>query len=127
MFEPTSSGRNTNLTVTLFTTAKRVLFSGQQAYAVEFSIPDELGALSTVLTARVRRGGRIFLSCGAYETPKLLMLSGVGPATQLEQHAVPVVFDNSAVGQDLIDRKEVTFTVPMLNTLGGGDWVLTGC
>jgi choline dehydrogenase-like flavoprotein len=56
-------------------------------------------------TRYVRRGGTVVLACGALETPKLLMLSGVGPATELRRHGIPLVADAPHVGDGLIERK----------------------
>jgi choline dehydrogenase len=50
----------------------------------------------------------VVLCAGALETPRLLMLSGVGPADDLRQHAVPVVLDQPQVGQNLHDHPNVT-------------------
>ena len=55
------------------------------------------GGEVTTLTAR--RG--VVLSAGALNTPRLLMLSGIGPATHLQEHGVAVVADLPGVGQNL--------------------------
>ena len=49
----------------------------------------------------------IIVAAGALITPKLLMLSGIGPADQLSQHGIPVVCDSPGVGSNLIDHPEV--------------------
>ncbi len=48
----------------------------------------------------------VILSCGAFDTPKLLMLSGVGPAEPLGMLSVPVVSDVIGVGENLLDHPE---------------------
>ena len=49
----------------------------------------------------------IILSAGTFNTPQLLMLSGVGPREELEKHNIPVVYDLPGVGKNLQDRYEV--------------------
>jgi len=49
----------------------------------------------------------ILVASGALVTPKLLMLSGIGPADHLQEHGIPVVIDHPGVGQNLIDHPEV--------------------
>jgi choline dehydrogenase-like flavoprotein len=48
--------------------------------------------------------GEVILSAGALASPKLLMLSGVGPAAQLEAHGIEVEVDAPGVGQNLQDH-----------------------
>ncbi|MBY6108827.1 GMC family oxidoreductase N-terminal domain-containing protein [Halomonas sp. DP1Y21-3] len=59
---------------------------------------------------RVRAQGEVILAAGALVTPKLLMLSGIGPAEQLAQHDIAVKADLPGVGQNLIDHPEVPIT-----------------
>ena len=59
------------------------------------------------------------IRCGALETPKLLMLSGIGPRSMLSEHGIDTVIANDAVGQNLIDRKQVAVGIPMLKSLTG--------
>jgi choline dehydrogenase len=46
----------------------------------------------------------VVLSAGAFNTPQLLMLSGIGPAGHLRQHDIPVLVDNAHVGAHLMDH-----------------------
>jgi choline dehydrogenase-like flavoprotein len=46
----------------------------------------------------------VVLSAGAFNTPQILMLSGIGPADHLAQHGVRVVVDNPNVGSHLMDH-----------------------
>lgn len=59
---------------------------------------------------RVMRGGRsevisanieVVLAAGSINSPKLLMLSGVGPSAELAKHGIPVLADRAGVGQNL--------------------------
>ena len=52
----------------------------------------------------IRARGAVILSAGAFNTPQLLMLSGIGPAAHLQSIGVPVLIDRPAVGSDLQDH-----------------------
>ncbi len=56
-------------------------------------------------TVRCRR--ELILSGGAFNTPQMLMLSGVGPRAELEKHGIEVHVDLPGVGKNLQDRYEV--------------------
>ncbi|MGB5694489.1 MAG: GMC family oxidoreductase N-terminal domain-containing protein [Polyangiales bacterium] len=89
-----------NLTVLTGARAHRVVFSAEKrARAVEF---EHGGALR-----RVAASAEVILCAGALETPKLLMLSGVGPAEHLRAFGIPVVADRPAIGQGLHDHPNV--------------------
>jgi choline dehydrogenase len=49
----------------------------------------------------------VILAAGAFNTPQLLKLSGIGPRAELEQHGLPVQVDLPGVGENLQDRYEV--------------------
>jgi choline dehydrogenase len=91
-------GRN-NLHVETSALAQRVVFDGRRAVAVEYR---KAGALRT---ARARK--EILISGGAYNSPQLLQLSGVGPADLLRKHGIDVVLDAPGVGHDLQDHLQV--------------------
>ncbi|WP_432154020.1 GMC family oxidoreductase [Streptomyces tricolor] len=84
-----------NLTVLSSARAHRVVIEGGRAAGVEV----ERGG--TVDTVRAER--EVILSAGAYESPKLLMLSGIGPAADLSAFGIDVVRD-LPVGQGLQDH-----------------------
>ena len=52
----------------------------------------------------IRAGGGVVLSAGAFGSPQVLMLSGIGPAAHLKDKGVPVLLDRAAVGEDLQDH-----------------------
>ncbi|OBG24133.1 glucose-methanol-choline oxidoreductase [Mycobacterium sp. 852002-51057_SCH5723018] len=53
----------------------------------------------------------VILSQGVFESPKLLMLSGIGPARELAKHGIDVVVDSRHVGQHLVDHPGVPFVL----------------
>jgi choline dehydrogenase len=94
------SARNrTNLQIETAALAQRILFEERRAVAVEYR---KEGALRTV---RARK--EILICSGAYNSPQLLQLSGVGPADLLRRHGIDVVLDASGVGNDLQDHLQV--------------------
>jgi choline dehydrogenase len=91
-----------NLTVMPHMRADRVLIEGGRAVGVEAS---RLGE------AQVLRAEREVILCGGtYNSPQLLMLSGVGPAEHLAMREVEVALDQPAVGENLSDHA-ATYTV----------------
>src|SRR5581483_2886241 len=79
--------------------AQRILFDGKRAKAVEYKQNGNLR------TARARK--EVLVSSGAYNSPQLLQLSGVGPADLLKSHGIEVVLDAAGVGNDLQDHLQV--------------------
>jgi choline dehydrogenase len=89
----------TNLQVETSALAQRIVFDGRRAEAVEYR------QAGTLRTARARK--EILVSGGAYNSPQLLQLSGVGPAELLRTHGINVVLDAPGVGHDLQDHLQV--------------------
>ncbi|HQP66247.1 MAG TPA: choline dehydrogenase [Quisquiliibacterium sp.] len=87
--------KRANLRVEVEALVTRVLFEGTRAVGVEYT---QNGSTHRA-TAR-----EILLSGGAFNSPQLLQLSGVGPAPLLRQHGVPVVLDAPGVGDALQDH-----------------------
>jgi choline dehydrogenase len=98
-----------NLSVRTGAHATRVVFEGTRAAGVEY-IKD--GELRSVRAAR-----EVILSGGAYGSPSLLMLSGVGPADELKNHDITPVMDLPGVGRNLIEHP---FLFIGWQALGGG-------
>ncbi len=51
--------------------------------------------------------GEVILAAGAIGSPHLMMLSGIGPAAQLNEHGIPVLLDKPGVGQNLHDHLQL--------------------
>lgn len=94
---------NPNLTVRLHCEVQRVLIEAGRAVGVIYK--DKSGALQ-----QVSAEGEVIVASGALVTPKILMLSGIGPSSQLAAHGVTCLVDSPGVGQNLIDHPEVPIT-----------------
>ena len=68
----------------------------------------------------------VILSQGVFESPKLLMLSGVGPARELAKHGIDVLVDSRHVGQHLFDHPGVPFVLRVKDGYGLDSVVLRG-
>ncbi len=85
-----------NLGIRTKTQAERVLFDGNRATGV---------ACRTPSGTRVVHARREIVVCGgAFNSPQLLQLSGIGPGEHLRQHAIPVRVDSPGVGANLQDH-----------------------
>ena len=93
-----AKGRN-NLRVETSALAQRIVFDGRRADAVEYR------QAGTLKRARARK--EVLVSGGAFNSPQLLQLSGVGPAELLRKHGIDVVLDAPGVGHDLQDHLQV--------------------
>ena len=96
-----------NLSVITEAHTTRILFEGKRAVGVEYSRGG--------VTGQIRATREVLLCAGALQSPQLLMLSGVGPAAQLQQHGIGVLHDLPGVGENLHDHPDV---VQMYNTPG---------
>jgi choline dehydrogenase len=85
-----------NLTVLPYMQVRRVLFEGTRAVGVEAA---QLGQLQEFKAER-----EVILCGGAYNSPQLLMLSGIGPAEHLAMREVEILLNQPAVGENLSDH-----------------------
>jgi len=85
-----------NLAVVSKAQATRVLFEGTRAVGLEYLKHGQ------VHVARARQ--EVILAGGAYGSPQLLMLSGIGPAAELSKHGIKPMLDLPGVGQNLIEH-----------------------
>ena len=111
-----------NLQVFTDTLTTRVLTESRDgrpcAVGVEVR-PD--GGRGPLQTLPLKPGGEVLLSAGAFGSPQLLMLSGIGPADHLRAHGIAPVLDLPGVGQNLHDHPDVVMVVnaPKLTDLFG--------
>lgn len=98
-----------NLTVETGCNVHRITFAGRRATGVEYD------AGGTRKMARAE--AEVIVTSGAIGTPKLMMLSGIGPADHLRAHGIDVVHDLPGVGENLTDH----FGIDIVAELQGAD------
>ncbi len=85
-----------NLVIRTGCQATRILFEGNRAVGLEYHSPSG--------RQQARAGREVIVCGGAYGSPQLLQLSGLGPAQHLQDIGVPVLHDMPAVGANLHDH-----------------------
>jgi choline dehydrogenase len=89
--------RRANLKVVSQALATRVLFDSRRATGVEYVTGDNN-------KRSARANAEVIVASGAFNSPQLLQLSGVGPAPLLRSLGIPVIADAPGVGDDLNDH-----------------------
>lgn len=89
-----------NLHIATGTRAHRVAMHGRRATGVVC----RRGKADETINAR----RAVLLSAGTFQSPQLLLLSGIGPANDLKRHGIPVVHDLPGVGRNLQDHLDFT-------------------
>jgi choline dehydrogenase len=90
--------RRPNLTICTGAMVSHVMIENGQAKGVAFR--------SRGRDRRIAAACEVILSAGAIQSPQLLMLSGIGPAAELQSHGIPVAQDLPGVGRNLGDHLE---------------------
>ena len=90
-----------NLKVESEALATRILFDGKRAVGVEYRQHGRL--------VQARAAGEVVLAGGAFNSPQLLQLSGVGPGDLLQSHGIEVRHNMPGVGDDLQDHFQARF------------------
>ncbi|MBA0054246.1 oxidoreductase [Streptomyces sp. AJS327] len=93
------AGDRPNLDILLETWAFRLELDGTRATGVHVRGTDGVERL-------IRADREVLVCAGAVDTPRLLLHSGIGPATDLEALGIPVVADLPGVGENLLDHPE---------------------
>ncbi|KAE8150939.1 hypothetical protein BDV25DRAFT_139372 [Aspergillus avenaceus] len=90
--------RTPSLTTYSQTLAKKVIFDkNKKATGVQVK-----GAMGNMFTLSARQ--EVIISAGAFQSPQLLMVSGVGPKDVLEKHGIDIVAERPGVGQNMWDH-----------------------
>jgi choline dehydrogenase-like flavoprotein len=84
------------LDVRIGVTVQKILIEEGRATGVVYSVAGK--------RRTVKARGAVVLSAGAFNSPQVLMLSGIGPATHIREHGIEVLVDRPAVGSDLQDH-----------------------
>ena len=120
-----------NLELRQKTQVRRLVFEGKRCIGVEVD-----GASGPEV---IRANREVVVSGGTYNSPQMLMLSGIGPAEHLKQHGIEVLHDSPGVGRNLQEHpcgmlefnasKPVTFLNQLRwdkILLNSAKWMLTG-
>jgi choline dehydrogenase len=92
--------RRRNLRVQTGALVNRIIFEGDRAAGVDYR---RAGQLQTATASK-----EVLICAGAIQSPKLLLLSGVGPAEQLRRHGIDVVADVPGVGSNFQEHPVVS-------------------
>jgi len=108
-----------NLHIETHAHATRILFDGKRAVGIEF--------VQNGVKRTLRARHELIVSSGAFNSPQLLLLSGVGPTNQLLKFDIPVVHELPGVGQNLVDHIDYvhSYRVKSRNLIGlslAGAW-----
>ena len=113
-----------NLTIQLHALASKILFKDKRAIGVEILEGKHLyqadpearkGNVSEPVKREVFASREVIVCAGAFNTPQLLKLSGVGPEKELKDFNIDVVVDLPGVGENLQDRYEVGVVAELRN------------
>jgi choline dehydrogenase len=122
------------LTIQKHALAKKILFDGNRAVGVEYydgphvyradpAARKKSDRTAGVPVRQIRAAKEVIVSAGAFNSPQLLKLSGVGPRDELTKWGIDVVAELPGVGENLQDRYEVGVISRFKNDfkiLGGG-------
>jgi choline dehydrogenase len=119
-----------NLSIITNAQVSKILFKDQQAVGIEYF---QGGSKHQIASQK-----EIILSAGALQSPQLLQLSGIGPASLLQKFGIPIVHDSPGVGKNLQDHlqyrliyelnQNISTNVELSSLMGrikiGLDWLL---
>ena len=91
--------RRPNLEVITDALVHRLSFDGRRASGVDYEAGGE--------RRQAQAARAVVLSAGAFNSPQLLMLSGIGPAAELARHGIPVLQDLPGVGRNLQEHQSL--------------------
>lgn len=85
-----------NLHILTYAHASKILMEGKKAVGIAY--------IKDGKTAEIKAGKEIILAGGAFASPQLLLLSGIGPTNELNKHGIETVHELPGVGQNLQDH-----------------------
>lgn len=102
-----------NVTVLSGVRSKRLIIGYADRTCKGVTVIDGAGTERSFFARR-----EVILSQGVFESPKLLMLSGIGPARELAKFGIDVIVDSRHVGQHLLDHPGVPFVLRIKDGVG---------
>ncbi|MBW0496983.1 hypothetical protein O181_036698 [Austropuccinia psidii MF-1] len=93
-----------NLVVYTGTTAKRILFDNALKIPRAVGVNFHYHLFNLNVTVELRATQEVIVSAGVFQSPQLLMVSGIGPRDQLVANNIPVLVENPNVGQGMEDH-----------------------
>jgi choline dehydrogenase len=105
--------RRKNLKVVSGALATRISLNGRRAIGIEYMLGGE--------TFIARAVAEVILAGGAFNTPQLMQLSGLGPAPLLQSHRIEVIADMPGVGADLQDHYHARMAYRCTQPVGVND------
>ncbi|KAJ5703706.1 hypothetical protein N7493_011631 [Penicillium malachiteum] len=108
-----------NITILPNVHSKRLIIDEADFVCKGVTIIDPSGKELNIYASR-----EVILSQGVFESPKLLMLSGIGPTRELAKHGINTIIDSPHVGQHLLDHPGVPFVLQVKDGYGMEDHLL---
>jgi choline dehydrogenase-like flavoprotein len=121
---PAARSKLSNLVVVPRTLCKRVIFHGEKAVGVELINAKPTHPTQHQEQVTVKAKHEIILSAGTFQTPQILLLSGVGPAEDLQIHGIPVVHDSPNVGKNVRDHSAFSIEAVIDPSIAGHNQLL---
>lgn len=106
-----------NVTILSSTLSKQLVIEGNVAKGVTV-----IASSGEELTFRAKH--EVIISQGVFESPKLLLLSGIGPKAELAAHGITAVVDSPHVGKNLLDHPILAHVFKLKDGLGLDDHLL---
>jgi len=114
------ASRRQNLRIQTHAHVQRIAVTQGSASGVHYQLRDAQG---NVTHHHARARCEVILSAGAYHSPKLLELSGIGAGHRLQKLGIPVVCDSPGVGEHLMDHLRVAISMRCLRPITVNDIV----
>jgi choline dehydrogenase len=108
-----------NVTILAQAHSQRLIINETDKTCKGVTVVDAAGKKLDLLATR-----EVILAQGVFESPKLLMLSGIGPKRQLSKHGIETIVDSPHVGQNLVDHPGVPFVLRVKDGYGMDDYLL---
>lgn len=112
-------GKN-NIDVLANSHGKRLVLDGKRATGVEVLAPS-----GDIITVNARK--EVVVAGGVFESPKLLMLSGIGPEKELAEHGIRTTVDSPHVGKNLVDHPILSHAFRLKDHLSLDEHLLRAC